>query len=280
MKKTIAMQLLTLLIVIAACAERTESVKPDAEKQPQAKVAPQESKVEPENECLRQIDALIPQMASDDVAVRQESQKTFEMMCSSAARPGAEKERVELCQQILHRLKPETPRRARVWMIRQLERVGRDECVDALAKLLDDEDALIRETARRALQHNPSTNVRPVLEEALGKADSPKWQIGLINALAARREADSIEVLCDWAKRPEGDVAAVATAALGDLGSVEAIETLYALWHEDDRSVQDRATAALTVWRTRGIVNWRLRSMTTCTTTAARNPHAWPLCAD
>lgn len=238
MKKTIiATQLLTLLVIVAACTQTTESVKPG--------VAPQEAKVEPERELPPQIDALIPPMASDDVAQRQEAQKTFEMMCLSAARPGAEDERVELCRQIVRRLGPETPLAARVWMIRQLERVGRDECVDQLALLLGDDDALIRETARRALQHNSSANVRPVLEQALKQADTPEWQIALINALAARREAESLPVFCDWAKRPEADVAAAATAALGDIGGDQAIETLYALWRADDPAVQKRAAAAL-----------------------------------
>jgi HEAT repeat protein len=246
MRKTIVLSLLSALpIVVAACAQKAESVKPDAEKQPSAQAARPEAKPEPASELSRQIDALIPRMASDDVAVREEAQKTFEMMCLTAARPGAEQERIEVCGEILRRLGPQTPPRARVWMIHQLERVGRDECVERLAELLGDEDALIRETARRALQHNPSADVRAVLVKALEKADTPEWQIALINALAARREADSVGVLCAWAKRPERDVAAAAMAALGDLGDAQAIQTLYALWREDDPTVQNRAAAAL-----------------------------------
>lgn len=220
---TIAMQLLVLLAVGTAGAQQTRQ----------------------QDEDLRRIDALIPQMASDDVALRQESQKTFEMICLSSARPGAEPERAELCGQIVRRLGPETPMRARVWMIRQLERIGGDECVDALTKLLGDKDALIRETARRALQQNSSARVRPVLERALEQADTPERRIALINVLAARREADSAETLCRWAKQPQRDVAAAAIAALGDLGGDQAIETLYALWHEDDPAMQKQATAAL-----------------------------------
>ncbi len=238
MRRTIiAIPLLTLL-VISACTQRTQPAAPGVTVQPKGEV-------EPERQYLPRIDALIPQMASDDVTVRQESQKTFEMMCLSAARPGAEQERVGLCRQIVRRLGPETPQAARVWMIRQLERVGRDECVAALAELLDDEDPLIRETARRALQHNPSADVRPVLEQALEKADSSEWRIALINALAGRREVDSVGVLGDWATRSEGDVAAVAIAALGDIGGAAAIEMLYELWQRNDPAVESQVTAAL-----------------------------------
>ena len=246
MRRTIiAMQLPWLLVFIAACTAKTEPVKLDVEERPRAEAAPQATKAEPESEYLREIDRLIPQMASEDVVVRQESQKTFELMCLSAARPGADGERVELCQQIIRRLSPETPRRARVWMIRQLERVGHDECVAALAALLGDPDALIRETARRALQHNPSASVRRVLEQALEQADSSEWRIALINALAAQREAASVGVLREWAGRPERGVAAAAIAALGDIGGEQAVEALYALWHEDNPVVRNQATAAL-----------------------------------
>jgi HEAT repeat protein len=239
------MQLVTLLAVGAACTQQTESVEPDAGTQPSNQPARQEQQVEPRSETLRQIDELIPRMASADVAVRQDSRKTFEMKCLHAARPGAEQERMDLCRQIIRRLGADTPRPARVWMIRQLERVGRDECVDALAQLLGDEDPLIRETAGRALQHNPSGNAGLRLKEALQRADSADWQIALINAVASRREAGSFALLSEWAKRPGRRVSAAAIAALGDLGDVQAIEPLYALWREDDPIVQEQAAAAL-----------------------------------
>ena len=164
MRRTIvAIPLLTLLAVIPACTQRTRPAAPGVEFQTK-------DEAKPETRYPARIDALIPQMASDDVTLRQESKKTFEMMCLSAARPGAEPERVGLCRHIVRRLGPRTPQAARVWMIRQLERVGRDECVAALAELLRDEDALIRETARRALQHNPSADVRPALPAGPGVA--------------------------------------------------------------------------------------------------------------
>jgi len=37
------------------------------------------------------------------------------------------------------------PRRARIWLLKQLERIGREECVEAVAKMLDDQDPLVRD---------------------------------------------------------------------------------------------------------------------------------------
>ncbi|MFQ5806985.1 MAG: hypothetical protein ACE5I3_11100, partial [Phycisphaerae bacterium] len=66
-------------------------------------------------------------MASEDTSVRQNAQQKFEGFCLHAARPGAEAERVELCQAIVRWLWPDTPKPARVWMLRQLAHIGGEE---------------------------------------------------------------------------------------------------------------------------------------------------------
>ena len=48
-----------------------------------------------------------------------------------------------------------------------------------LAKLLSDEDADVRETARRALENNPSPDAGAALRAAMDKATDAKWKVAL-----------------------------------------------------------------------------------------------------
>lgn len=245
MKRTIVVaQLLALLVIVASCAPKPE-VEPDAPKYPPAESVPPDAMGTLDDRYRQTIDTLIPKMASDDLKVRADSQTQFESFCLMAGRPGAEEERVAMCRQIIRRLDERTPQLARVWMVRQLERIGRDEAVNELAQLLGDRDPFVRETARRALQKNPSDKVGFALARALEKADTPEWQIALLNVLGARRETENSATVIDWATRSQGDVAAAAIAALGDIGGSEATETLYTLWQSDDPVVHNHAANAL-----------------------------------
>ena len=54
-----------------------------------------------------------------------------------------------------------------------------------VAQLLTDSDALVRESARRALQKNPGCGANAAIVKAIGSAEGP-WHVALINALGER----------------------------------------------------------------------------------------------
>ena len=172
------------------------------------------------------LDELLRQMGSQDAKEREQAQKDYQQICWRAARPGAHVERDAACAAIVARLTPDVPKLAQLWLIRQLEHIGRDEAIGSLARLLDHQDRLIRERARRALQNNPSPRALTALRDALPRAKTPSWRVALANALGARRDAASVTVLARLLDDADLGVANAAAAALGPIGGDQAIEAL------------------------------------------------------
>jgi hypothetical protein len=56
-----------------------------------------------------------------------------------------------------------------MWMLRNLERIGRGECVAAVAEQLAAEDEKVRDAARRALQNNPAPEATQALAAVLAE---------------------------------------------------------------------------------------------------------------
>lgn len=172
---------------------------------------------------LRQLDALLPGMGAADLPAREKPQQEFEQLCFEVGAPGREAERTALCSAICARLGPATAKPARVWLLRQLERISREESASSLARLLMEQDGEIRDLARRALQNNPAPSASLVLRVALDRASGSDWQVALINAIGARRDVQAEPQLLALL---DGDDNAVATAALSALGSIGTEETL------------------------------------------------------
>ena len=68
-------------------------------------------------------DQLLPGMGQE------QAQQKWQEVCWKAAAPGHEAERSQACKLMAEKLGPDTPTPARVWLLKQLERIGRDECV-------------------------------------------------------------------------------------------------------------------------------------------------------
>ncbi len=182
------------------------------------------------------LDELLPEMGAADVTARAAAQQEFERICLQVGMPSAADKRVALCQAMLPRLGSETARPARVWLLRQLERIGGGESVTRLGELLRDDDPEIRELARRALQGNSSPAATLVLCGALQQATDPAWQVALLNALA---DSGGHVLQCSpiiWSRAESADPAVRA-----------AVIALQPEWPTDGRTVdwlQQRARSA------------------------------------
>ena len=190
------------------------------------------------------IDALLPGIGHAEELEREQPQRAFEKICLEAGRPGAETRRAALCRAIVARLGAETAQPARVWMLRQVERIGRAEVVGALNGLLEDEDERVRELARRSLQHNPTTQAAQVLRDALAKAQAAPRRAALIHALGARRDAESLTLVIKLSDDADAAVALAAVAALGDIGGDAALRRLEGLWRSNRSELREPAADA------------------------------------
>jgi len=169
---------------------------------------------------------LMPKLAGDDLNAREQAQETWKAICWHAARPGADAERTANAQAMVARLKPDTPRPALLFLLRQLETAGREESVDTLASLLEADDALVRERARITLQRNSSSDAADVLRRALRKATDPAWKVALASALGARGDKGALRDLMALATSRDEAIrlaGAEALASIGDGAAEQAI---------------------------------------------------------
>lgn len=172
------------------------------------------------------IAALLPDLGADDIGKRTGAQGTLEALTHFAGRPGNEALRDGLAKALAAKLAPLPPEAASVWMLRMLQHIGRAECVPAVAKLLDVKDAQVRESARRALQKNPSEEAGAALRAAMDKGADPVWRAAIINAVGERRDAAATASLIKALADKDANVAAAAARALGKVGGAEAAKAL------------------------------------------------------
>src|SRR5687768_8153949 len=104
-----------------------------------------------------------------------------------ASRPGAENERATLARVMAARLKDAKPQ-VQVVLLRHIQWFGREESVRAVAELLSSSEPRVRESARRALEANPTRAAGDALREQLERATDPQWKSALLTALEYRRD--------------------------------------------------------------------------------------------
>ncbi len=173
------------------------------------------------------LEELLPGMGVEKIPERRDPQQRFQAVCFQLGAPGREAERADACRRIAEKLGPETAKPARIWLLQQLQFLGREECVDAVGAVLDDKDEHVRDAARRALQNNPAAQANGQLLARLDGA-SGSWRVGLINSLGARRDPASVPALVELLG-DEDQAAVEATAnALGKIGGPEATAALAA----------------------------------------------------
>lgn len=118
---------------------------------------------------------------------------------------------------------PEATADAKRYLVRMLGTVGSAKSVPALAALLADEQ--LSDCARLALEPMADKAAGNALRDALGKTKG-RLLAGIIGSVGLRRDADAVKLLAALTKDPDSDVAAAAIAALGEIGTRSATETL------------------------------------------------------
>jgi len=192
---------------------------------------PKRSEAELQAAYAKVFQALAPKFGADNLDGRQDAQRAWNAICWRSSRPGAEAERLAASKLIAAALSPDLAKPALLYLLEELEFMGCDEAVDAIAPLLDSKDAeppFTRERARRALQANPSPKALGVLRAALAKADSPDWRVALINALGARKDTAAIPALLKLAADQDQGVRTAAVEALARIGDKAAASAIAA----------------------------------------------------
>jgi len=167
----------------------------------------------------------LPRIGSETIPDNQEAQQRLQDACFALGTPGREAARAEACKLLSQKLGPETPRPARLWLLKQLQWIGRAECVEAVAALLADSDLLVREAALRALQSNPAAEANAKLVAALSSQSDPRWTKALLLALGYRQDPASVPALARQLSA-QPDVAVAAIQGLGRIGNDQAAKTL------------------------------------------------------
>jgi HEAT repeat protein len=112
---------------------------------------------------------------------------------------------------------------------------GSEAASEELGKLLA--DPRLASWARIALEAIPGEAPAAVLRNAANQLEGLRL-IGVINSLAARRDAGSVELFSRWMQQGSPEVASSAAFALGKVGSVQAAEQLLAFLPDAPESVR------------------------------------------
>ena len=102
------------------------------------------------------VNALIPKLADAEVGNRYAAQMQLQDLRPPPASLATKPTALALGKVLAAKAADSSvPQPARVWIVRQLEYMGRGEAVEALTQVLSGDDAELRECARRALEKNP-----------------------------------------------------------------------------------------------------------------------------
>jgi len=176
-------------------------------------------------EFKTQLEGWLPGMGGDDIGQRNGPQQSLQNVCFQAGAPGREADRATVCQVLAEALGTEMAPPARVWLLTQLQWIGREECVEAVAKSLDDGDAHVRDAARRALENNPAPGANAALAAKV-KGASGSLRVGLINSLGSRGDEASVGTLTGLLRDRDGATVAAAANALGKITGSQAARAL------------------------------------------------------
>ncbi len=181
-----------------------------------------------DQDLKKTLDDLLPAMSAEKIPDRSNAEKKWEEICFQLGEPGQETQRLEACKLMDAKLGKDTAEPVRLWMLRQLERIGKDECVGAAADLLGDKNAKIRDAARRVLTNNPSPKANAALLAKMQGTGENEFKVALLNSLGYRADPGSTAAVAGELRNANGAVAGAAAAALGKIRNADAGKALSA----------------------------------------------------
>jgi len=180
------------------------------------------------------------QQASGDAGVQRyrrevalTAKAALEKIVHFAGRPGADAEKKQVATELARVLTPDQSPKAKMQLLHFVAFIGGDDEIPAIAKLLDDGDRNVRETARLALQRMTGPAATQALVNA-AKAQADDRKPELIMAVGWKGDPAALPMLLDFAKDGKGPIRLAALKALAHLGSAEAIPAFSRALEERD----------------------------------------------
>ena len=105
----------------------------------------------------------MPGISDENIEKRSGPQNEWHKICLQAGAPEKDAERKAICSAMLGALKSSDNQVARLFLVRQFEKIGREECVDEIAEIMMSGRGDLRDAARRALTNNPTAKAGDAL---------------------------------------------------------------------------------------------------------------------
>jgi HEAT repeat protein len=115
---------------------------------------------------------------------------------------------------------------AQKYILRAMSRLATVDAVESLARLINGQDALLKEEARQVLGSIHDPKAVAVLENSLRKATDKREKMALANSLAVQKAASSVAALAVLAVDPDLEIARAGLSALASIGGDQAVSAL------------------------------------------------------
>lgn len=172
----------------------------------------------------------------------------------AATDPDGLTRRQQLAANIAARLGTGIAPEAKAFLCRQLAAIATEEQVPAVAALLLDPST--SDAARTVLERIPGQGAGQALRQALGQATGT-IRLGIVNSLGNRGDAEAVELLGVWLTDADDALATVTAAALGKIGTGQAVEALEAAWDQTSGRRREALADALLACADRlGVSQW------------------------
>lgn len=189
---------------------------------------------------------LLADFGSSDKDERSVAQAKWQSICFELGRADYDTLRAKACEKMCGSLASGQPRQSALFLLRQLERIGRDETVATLQSQTASDDKVIADAARRALQNNRSESAHDALISLLNSGNDTEYKVRIINSLAYRAETRSTSILISQLENGVPQVQYAAAKALASLDSLPAAKAVLAAWEKASGADADQlAEAAL-----------------------------------
>lgn len=179
--------------------------------------------------------------ASTALEIQRTARNALEQIVHHAAREGAESEAAAVSAVLAKLLRPEASNQVKRDVLHLIAHSGKAESVPAVAALLGDGDAHVRETARLALERIPAPEATAALLVAARSAPVDQ-RPDLVFSLGKKGDRSVAPAILEMARGGSGKLRLFALEALARLEAVEAIPLFESIL--DDTSQPDLGKVA------------------------------------